>query len=112
MAIIGMEYKSDGMTFGELFEFVDLARRCGKAPTDKVTLVFAENSDDEILDRFEFSGTYGAGTVPVNMTGTDVSLFCATLDAIIASEGDARGALGTLAELRDRIAGLDLSGDS
>ncbi|MBM4602814.1 hypothetical protein GS575_07335 [Rhodococcus hoagii] len=91
-----------GMTFGDLYNFVDLARGAGIAPDQEVTQVMLPN-DDSILDKFEVELTSGHIRKAPDLSGLDLGQLIQAIDEVIDSEGDARGVIPELKELRDRL---------
>jgi hypothetical protein len=90
------------LTFGDLYDFVDLARRAGVA---RETAVDQEYDDD---------GQSGPYTLQVSLadlgavrtfdfSGIDREHFVEVLDAVLSTDGDARGALDEIKLLRDRL---------
>lgn len=91
-----------GMTFGDLYNFVDLARGAGIAPDQEVTQVMVPN-DDSILDKFEVELTSGQIRTSPDLSGLDIDHLTKAIGLVIESDGDARAVLPELKELRDRL---------
>jgi len=92
----------NGMTFGDLYDFVDLARRAG------VT------RETEVDQEFDFESDSGPHTLQVSLAnlsdvrtpdlrGMDRKEVIEVLDAVLATDGDARGALEEIKVLRDSL---------
>ncbi|MEV0271141.1 hypothetical protein AB0H43_20365 [Hamadaea sp. NPDC050747] len=97
----------DNLTYGELFDFVDIVRDSGVSPDALVKQVRTEhNGDDFGLEAFEQEVTLPA-IRSVVLGGDEVRELLATLEMITDSDGDARAALDALTKLRKRLLGLD-----
>ncbi|MEU2042713.1 hypothetical protein [Nocardia niwae] len=91
------------LSFGDLYDFVDLARGA-RIPRDaKVTQVPIENHDEYSIDHFEVELPSGNVRKAVDLAGLDRDHLADVLEAVISTDGDARTALSELKELRDRL---------
>ncbi|MGB3360816.1 hypothetical protein [Rhodococcus qingshengii] len=93
----------DGMTFGDLYNFVDLARGAHIGGDEVVTQVPYENHEDNVIHKFEVELPDGNLRKAPDMSGLDRTHLIAVLDNVIEEDGDARGALPELKELRDSL---------
>ncbi|MFE7719745.1 hypothetical protein ACFU44_11975 [Nocardia rhizosphaerihabitans] len=89
-------------TFGDLYDFVDLARGAGITRDAKVTQMPIENHEYSI-DHFEVELPSGNVRKAVDLASIDRDHLADVLEAIISTDGDARAALSELKELRDRL---------
>ena len=93
----------DEMTYGNLFDFADTARRAGKGRDEKVEQVLVENHDSYIdhlsVEVDDLSGNSG----PVFLDAEAAGYFSAILDSILAGDGDIRGDFSGLRELREAL---------
>lgn len=90
------------LTFGDLYDFVDLARRAGVS------------RETEVYQEFDDDGQSGPHTLRVSLadlgvmrspdlSGIDRKHFVEVLDAVLSTDGDARYALDEIKLLRDRL---------
>ncbi|MEB3031084.1 hypothetical protein [[Mycobacterium] nativiensis] len=97
-----MSVSLNGLTFGDLFDFVDLARRAGVS------------RDTAVDQEFDLDDQSGPHTLQVSLadlaavrnpdfSGIDREHFVEVLDAVLSTDGDARGALDEIKLLRDRL---------
>ncbi|MFC9472090.1 hypothetical protein ACFTS5_07850 [Nocardia sp. NPDC056952] len=91
------------LSFGDLYDFVDLARGAGITNDVKVTQVPIENHDEFSIDRFEVELPSDNVRKAVNLAGLDRDHLADVLEEVISSDGDARAALIDLKELRERL---------
>lgn len=91
------------LSFGDLYDFVDLARGAGITHDAKVTQVPIENRDEYSIDHFEVELPSGNVRKAVDLAGIDRDHLAEVLEAVISSDGDARAALSELKELRDHL---------
>ncbi|QSB14028.1 hypothetical protein JQS43_21195 [Natronosporangium hydrolyticum] len=103
MAVRARVEIDDSLTFGDLYQFVDLARASNTPPDTKVTLVPASDREPDL--------GIGGLEVEVTIAGLD-SQFRPSTDEVrqlleviesAAEDGDARGVLPELQEWRDRL---------
>jgi hypothetical protein len=98
---------NENLTYGDLFDFVDIVRDSDVSPDTVVKQIRTEHLGEDFgLEAFEADVT-----VPqvrsVVLQGSEVRQLLSTLEEIIDSQGDARSALGALTQLRKRLIGLD-----
>ncbi|UDF18770.1 hypothetical protein [Rhodococcus qingshengii] len=93
----------DGMTFGDLYNFVDLARGAHIDADEVVSQVPYDNHDDNVIHKFEVELPDGNVRKAPDMSNLDLSHLVAVLENVIEEGGDARGALPELKELRDTL---------
>lgn len=91
------------LSFGDLYDFVDLARGAGITRDAKVTQVPIENHDEYSIDHFEVELPSDNVRKAVDLAGLDRDHLADVLDTVISNDGDARTALSELKELRDRL---------
>lgn len=92
------------LTFGDLYNFVDLARGAGIASDAAVKQVPLENYDELCIDRFELDLPNDEIRKAVYLAELDRTHILGVLDSIIENEGDARGLIAELKDLRQRLA--------
>jgi hypothetical protein len=93
----------DGLTLGDLYVLVDNARRSGKSPSEKVTQVEIPDFQEPVIDRLEIEVESVGGPAGCYIEADPARRYLAAIEDVIASEGDARGALSDLQELRDAL---------
>ncbi|MFI2841697.1 hypothetical protein [Mycolicibacterium sp. PDY-3] len=91
----------NGMTFGDLYDFVDLARRADVARDAEVLQEMDENGYgpftlEVILDNLESVQKLG-------LEGAEREHIAGVLDGVLSTDGDARGALDEIKLVRDLI---------
>ena len=97
----------ENLTYGALFEFVDIVRDSDVSPDAVVKQIRTEHHGEDFgLEAFEADVTLPQ-VRSVVLHGYEVRQLLVTLEEIIDSEGDARSALGALTRLRKRLVGLD-----
>ncbi|REE72176.1 hypothetical protein C8E05_1564 [Rhodococcus wratislaviensis] len=90
------------LTWGDLFNLVDLARGAGVDESDEVTQVPVENHDENVIDRFELELPNGTSIRrSPTLSNEDRDRFAEALDQVIERDGDARASMIELKELRD-----------
>lgn len=92
------------MTFGDLYDFVDLARRAGVPREEAVSQEWdggedAEGGPDRLAVQLENLGVVQSP----DFSGIDRKHYVEVLDAVISSDGDARYATEEIKEIRDRL---------
>ena len=90
----------NNLTFGDLYDFVDLARRADVPRETEVDQEFDENGDGPFnlqvsLENLEVVQKLGLSV--------DREHLVAVLDGVLATDGDARGALDEIKQIRDRL---------
>lgn len=101
---VGLDVNDD-LTVADLLDFADLVRMCGARREACLEQITAPQ-DETTLVRFEVTGVRlgSAGTsLPVQLQEEERQEFLEALEVVIDSEGDARGVLQTLKELRSRL---------
>lgn len=89
------------LTFGDLYDFVDLARRADVPRETEVAQEFDENGDGPFT--LQVSLTDLEVVQKLGSAGIDRQHLVAVLDGVLATDGDARGALDEIKLLRDRL---------
>ncbi|MBX7267502.1 hypothetical protein KIF24_16685 [Micromonospora sp. Llam7] len=98
---------NENLTYGDLFDFVDIVRDSDVSPDTLVKQIRADHHGEDLgLEAFEADVTLPQ-VRSVVLHGYEVRQLLGTLEEIIDSEGDARSALSTLTRLRKRLIGLD-----
>ncbi|QNJ94888.1 hypothetical protein HZU40_11955 [Mycolicibacterium fluoranthenivorans] len=98
-----MSVSLDDMKFGDLYDFVDVARRAG-IPRDKEVATEVDGLDQEFgRDRLVVEVDNLDGGLAPDFDGLDRAHFIEVLDAVLATDGDARYALDEIKQLRDRL---------
>lgn len=98
----------DGLTFGDLYGFVDLARAGKVDPKTPVEqFPVSEVDPDRGIGGLDVEVALIDAGVPVTLSPDDARVLASILDSVIAEEGDARGALGEMRQWRDRLVGLN-----
>ena len=103
--VVGLDITTD-LTVADLLDFADVVRMCGVRRDVRLEQITAPQ-DDSILERFEVPGLrLGSPEArwPVQLAEQQRQRFIEALDAVFESDGDARGVLPTLSELRDLLA--------
>jgi hypothetical protein len=90
------------LTFGDLYDFVDLARRAGVSRETEVDQEFDDDGESGPHNLSVSLADLGAVRTP-DFSGIDREHFVAVLDAVLDTDGDARGALDEIKLLRDRL---------
>jgi len=95
----------DSLTFGDLYQFVDLARASGvSAETQVVQVPVREGEPDLGIDCFEVELATSARIEQARtLAAADTRALAAVLDAVVQAEGDARNVLNDLQAWRDRL---------
>ncbi|PPF53916.1 hypothetical protein C5B94_09120 [Clavibacter michiganensis] len=93
------------LTWGDLIAFADLGRAAGKSGDDPVEQVPAQQDPDEV-DAFALDLPATRLRVPAPFPADEAQRFIDALDRIDDEQGDARGELAMLRELRDRLAAM------
>jgi hypothetical protein len=98
----------DGLTFGDLYGFVDLARGAGVLPESEVRQVlWSEQEPDRGVKTFEAAlpgGELELRKAP-DFSGAELDKLIWALDDLIEDDGDARKHFEALSEIRDRLRG-------
>lgn len=89
------------LTFGDLYDFVDLARRADVSRETEVYQEFDENGDGPFTLQVSLSNF--EAVQKLGLAGIDREHVVAVLDGVLATDGDARGALDEIKLIRDRI---------
>lgn len=92
----------DQLTWGNLYDLVDLARGSGVDRDEKVTQVMVDNHD-EMLDRIEVEIPGPLGRGPVVLSAAEAAAFGGAIETVLVNQGDARGVLADLSELHTRL---------
>jgi hypothetical protein len=98
----------DRLTYGDLYTFVDFARAINTPADSKVIQLPVSEQEPHLgIGSFEIEITSVNGIEqPVTLSATEARSLARLLGSICNDEGDARGALGDLAEWRNRLLGL------
>ncbi|MDV8076531.1 hypothetical protein R4P47_08175 [Rhodococcus sp. IEGM 1370] len=94
----------DQMTFGDLYNFVDLARGARIGSEQAVNQVVYPQTDEDAVYGLELELDSSPIRTAPDMSGIARDHVVAVLESVIESDGDARGALEELRELRDLLA--------
>jgi len=96
------------MTYGELYQLVDLARASGVDPATSVAKVRADDHGEDLgVEALEadLDSTRDL-TGAVTLLGDEVRGLASVLDGVLENEGDARDMISELGKWRDRLLGL------
>lgn len=97
----------DGLTFGDLYDFVDLSRGAGVGRETEVSQVpWSAEEPDRGVRKFEVALT-GGGELrkPPDFADAEIDKLVWAINDVIDNGGDARGQLTELREVRDRLRG-------
>jgi hypothetical protein len=97
----------DGLTFGDLYDFVDFARGANVPRENEVAQVlWSEEEPDRGVQKFEMALPGGRELrKPPNFADAELDKLIWALDDVLDKEGDARGQMAELSEIRDRLRG-------
>lgn len=90
-----------GMTFGDLYDFVDLARRADVSRETEVDQEMDENGDGPFTLQVSLANL--EAVQKLGLAGVDREHLVAVLDGVLSTDGDARYALEEIKLIRDRI---------
>lgn len=94
----------DEVKWGDLLAFTDMGRAAGVDADSVVEQVWAESG---YLAGWQIALPAGVSTRRPVISAEEGADFADVLDQILMGEGDARTYQGKLAELRDKLLGLD-----
>lgn len=98
----------DGLTFSDLYGFVDLARAGKVDPKTPVEqFPISEVDPKRGIGGLDVEVALTDAGVPVTLSPDDARVLASMLDSVIEEEGDARGALDEMRQWRDRLVGLN-----
>ncbi len=97
----------DGLTVGDLYQLVDLARASNVDPATEVEQTSSDPTDPR-ADGFEvelpaLTSWVGSTLPPVTLSSYEAQTLAGVLETVIHKEGDARGELADLREWLDRL---------
>lgn len=96
----------DGLTFGDLYDFVDLARGAGvPRESDVRQVLWSDDEPDRGIEKFEVNlpgGQLELRNAP-DFSGADLDKLIRGLDDIVENDGDARAHYEVLSDIRDRL---------
>lgn len=97
---LNLTFDFDHPTWAQLYALVDLARANGIDPSDEVVIDYTQNGDAAGIVVDLAAGVTSA-TAP--LAPATIAEVADVFDDVVANEGDARGKLAKIAELRAEL---------